>query len=106
MASIPETVKSIDTRVLVALCAVGLVLMAAGFIGYVIGPDSLYTYVFVVGVVILAVGYALLNLDSKMAMVELEKASRDRGDGSNDRGDGPQFIGDDSDDDGDDRCQP
>lgn len=50
----------------------GLVVMAAGFVGYVLDPGTAYIVVFAVGMVALVAAYALETLAGRMAKRVLE----------------------------------
>lgn len=58
---------SVKTSYMFALAVIGFVLMAAGFVGYVTNPSSVFSWLFGIGVVMLAIGYALLSLANRQA---------------------------------------
>ena len=55
----------------------GFVLMLIGFIGYVAAPSIAFQSVFIVGVVILAAGYALIYILGRKAVMEYRAEESD-----------------------------
>lgn len=66
-----------DSKYLVIASAAGFVLMLIGFIGYVAAPSIVFQSVFIVGVVILAAGYALIYILGRKAVMEYRAEESD-----------------------------
>lgn len=68
---------NLEPKYLVVASLVGFVLMVVGFVGYVFDPEVAYQAVFVVGVVLLAIGYALLYLMNRDTMMKVRDVEPD-----------------------------
>ena len=73
MSQIADRIQSLDSKLLVVLSAVGLIVMAVAFVGYVSDPVDAYVHVFIIGVIVLAIGYGLINVSGKLAMSGLSR---------------------------------
>ena len=59
-----------DPRLLQVVSVAGFALMLAGFAGYVVNPSVVFQSAFIVGVVLLAVGYAMIYLAGRRTGME------------------------------------
>lgn len=57
---------------LILAAALGFVLMAAGFIGYLSDDSDPYTWLFALGFVVLVASYVLITMGSRQADAELD----------------------------------
>ena len=71
-----------DPRLLLVVSVAGFALMLAGFAGYVANPSVAFQSAFIVGVVLLAVGYATIYLVGRRTGMECaaeEEEEEERG---------------------------
>lgn len=64
---------NIEPRYLIVATLAGFILMLAGLIGYIFSPGVGYQAVFVVGLVLLVLGYALLYWMNREALIKVRR---------------------------------
>ncbi|MDO5853183.1 MAG: hypothetical protein Q4Q62_03850 [Thermoplasmata archaeon] len=64
-------------RLFLLLTAVGFVVMLAGFAGYVIEPTSACAAVFVAGLAVMAVSYAMLHVANRRTSADIRLIEED-----------------------------
>lgn len=74
---IDRLVDMLDPRSWLLVSIAGFVLMLAGTLGYVISPGTAWEVLFVVGVVLLVIGYLMLYIGNRSTTVEAKKADED-----------------------------
>lgn len=71
---------NIEPRYLIVATLAGFILMLAGLVGYVVAPGVGYQAVFVVGLVLLVLGYALLYLMNREALIKVRRIEEEEDD--------------------------
>ena len=67
----------VDGRVPLALCVIGILVALGSFVSYVLSPSNLVTYVFVAGMVILGIGYAMAFMGHRRTVSQYNDAAEE-----------------------------
>ncbi len=70
-----------EPKIPIITSAVGFILMLAGFVAYVTSPATVYEAVFVIGVVLLTLGYGLVYMGNRSAIAEARRTDAEKGEG-------------------------
>ncbi len=70
-----------ESKIPIIASVVGFFLMLAGFIAYVASPATAYETVFVVGVVLLTLGYGLVYMGNRLTMAEARRTDAEEWEG-------------------------
>ena len=62
-----------ESKYLLLASALGFILMLVGFVGYVFSPSAAFEVVFVIGVILLVIGYAMLYLMNRSLSTEVRQ---------------------------------
>ncbi len=70
-----------ELKIPIIASVVGFILILTGFVAYVALPATAYETVFVVGVVLLVLGYELVYVGNRSAMAEARRMDVEEGEG-------------------------